>query len=425
MDANSSSVVSSTEQHRVWRYNTIVLYDLVMTHTLEWPSLTIEWVPSLSRWSDTETRQRLIIGTHTAQPSIPNYLIVMEVSLPIGQAAETLTYEDRLDYSGFKFGSDDYKKFNVVRRIPHEGEINRARAMPQQTSKIASISLSGEVLLFDSERYGPDGGEDMTPDLVLRGHTTEGWGLAWNEAREGLIASAADDGAVCVWDINAAAVSGHRQVDPLVKMLGHGQPAQDVCWQYGSEHVLVSVGDDGRLMVWDTREGVKPVGETQASNLALNTLSNNRFNTDVVAVGGAEPEVTLWQLRQLSKPVHRMTQHKAAVVRVHFTSYSEKLLASASSDRTITIWDVDRIGMEQTPEDAEDGPPELVFTHSGHTSPVSDFSWNPEDPYRWMVASVAENNVLQIWQPSRATFQDEDEQEEEEAEGGDEDFPLE
>eukprot|EP00922_Rhytidocystis_sp_ex-Travisia-forbesii_P035058 GHVS01052053.1.p1 GENE.GHVS01052053.1~~GHVS01052053.1.p1 ORF type:complete len:425 (-),score=63.56 GHVS01052053.1:611-1885(-) len=424
MDIPASLIVSSAEQHRVWRYNTIVLYDLVMTHTLEWPSLTVEWIPNVFRWSATEGHQRLIVGTHTAQPSMPNHIIVMEASLPIGQAAETLTYEDRLDYCGFKFGADDHKKFNIISRIPHDGEVNRARAMPQQTTKIASIALSGEVLLFDSERYGPEGGEDMTPDLVLKGHTTEGWGLAWNETREGFIASAADDGAVCVWDINSS-TSGHRQVNPLIKMLGHGQPAQDVCWQHGSEDVLISVGDDGRLLVWDIRKGVKPVGEAQASNLALNTISNNRFNTDVIAVGGAEAEVTLWQMKQLGRPAHRMAQHKAAVVRVHFTSYSEKLLASASSDRTMTIWDVDRIGMEQTPEDAEDGPPELVFTHSGHTASVSDFSWNPEEPYRWMVASVAEDNILQIWQPSRATFQDEDEQDDEDNEGGDEDFPLE
>jgi hypothetical protein len=48
----------------------------------------------------------------------------------------------------------------------------------------------------------------------------------------------------------------------------------------------------------------------------------------------------------------------------------------------------------QTPEDAEDGPPELLFIHSGHTSKISDFSWNSNDD--WVVASVAEDNILQV-----------------------------
>lgn len=50
--------------------------------------------------------------------------------------------------------------------------------------------------------------------------------------------------------------------------------------------------------------------------------------------------------------------------------------------------------MLQTPEDAEDGPPELLFIHGGHTSKVSDFAWNPSDD--WVIASVAEDNILQV-----------------------------
>jgi hypothetical protein len=48
----------------------------------------------------------------------------------------------------------------------------------------------------------------------------------------------------------------------------------------------------------------------------------------------------------------------------------------------------------QTPEDAEDGPPELLFIHGGHTAKISDFAWNDKD--EWVVASVAEDNILQV-----------------------------
>lgn len=37
------------------------------------------------------------------------------------------------------------------------------------------------------------------------------------------------------------------------------------------------------------------------------------------------------------------------------------------------VWSLSRIGEEQNPEDAEDGPPELLFIHGGHTSRVGDF----------------------------------------------------
>ncbi|RWW60134.1 hypothetical protein BHE74_00032888 [Ensete ventricosum] len=48
-----------------------------------------------------------------------------------------------------------------------------------------------------------------------------------------------------------------------------------------------------------------------------------------------------------------------------------------------TFW----IGDEQTVEDADDGPPELLFVHGGHTAKISEFSWNPAMP--WVVESAA------------------------------------
>lgn len=80
---------------------------------------------------------------------------------------------------------------------------------------------------------------------------------------------------------------------------------------------------------------------------------------------------------------------------VEWAPFNESILGSCSSDRRVAIWDLSRIGMEQSPEDAEDGPPELLFLHGGHTSKVNDFSWNAND--EWAIASVSEDNVLQIW----------------------------
>lgn len=63
---------------------------------------------------------------------------------------------------------------------------------------------------------------------------------------------------------------------------------------------------------------------------------------------------------------------------------------------------ISKIGDEQSKEDAQDGPPELLvfmevikFIHGGHTSKVSDISWNTNEP--WLIASTAEDNVLQFW----------------------------
>uniref|UniRef100_A0A8C4R956 Histone-binding protein RBBP4-like N-terminal domain-containing protein n=1 Tax=Eptatretus burgeri TaxID=7764 RepID=A0A8C4R956_EPTBU len=35
--------------HEVWRKNTPFLYDLVTIQVLEWPSLTVQWLPDMRR----------------------------------------------------------------------------------------------------------------------------------------------------------------------------------------------------------------------------------------------------------------------------------------------------------------------------------------------------------------------------------------
>lgn len=34
------------EEYKIWKKNTPFLYDMVMTHALEWPSLTVQWLPT-------------------------------------------------------------------------------------------------------------------------------------------------------------------------------------------------------------------------------------------------------------------------------------------------------------------------------------------------------------------------------------------
>lgn len=76
------------------------------------------------------------------------------------------------------------------------------------------------------------------------------------------------------------------------------------------------------------------------------------------------------------------------------------------------------IGVEQTPDDAEDGPPELLFVHggnlaflraifgsnlycfTGHTAPPTDFCWAPGETENWTAASASEDNVVMVWSPS-------------------------
>jgi hypothetical protein len=67
------------EEYKVWKKNSPFLYDLVMTHALEWPSLTVQWLNDVNRTNDREVSvHKLILGTHTSCVE-PNYLMIAEV----------------------------------------------------------------------------------------------------------------------------------------------------------------------------------------------------------------------------------------------------------------------------------------------------------------------------------------------------------
>ena len=43
--------------------------------------------------------------------------------------------------------------------------------------------------------------------------------------------------------------------------------------------------------------------------------------------------------------------------------------------------------------------------HGGHTDRITDFSFNKNDP--WLMASAAEDNLIQVWQMARVLYEKE------------------
>jgi histone-binding protein RBBP4 len=44
-DAEANAAMISNEEYKIWKKNSPYLYDLVVTHALEWPTLTCQWFP--------------------------------------------------------------------------------------------------------------------------------------------------------------------------------------------------------------------------------------------------------------------------------------------------------------------------------------------------------------------------------------------
>ncbi|KAM7474650.1 hypothetical protein LguiB_021893 [Lonicera macranthoides] len=192
------------EEYKIWKKNTHFLYDLVVTHALEWPSLTVEWLPDREEPPGKDySVQKMILGTHTSKNE-PNYLMLAHVQLPLEDAENDARHydDDRSDVGGFGCANG---KVQIIQQINHDGEVNRARYMPQNQFIIATKTVNAEVYVFYYSKHPskPHLNGACSPDLRLRGHSTEGYGLSWSQFKPGHLLSGSDDAQICLWDINA------------------------------------------------------------------------------------------------------------------------------------------------------------------------------------------------------------------------------
>lgn len=126
--------------------------------------------------------QRLLLGTHTEGE--PNCLLIAEVKLPNDDAEidarefAALNNDPYLNSNNIQEGSYGIRsaKIEIIQQIAHNGEVHRARYMPQNPNVIVTKSPYPELYIFDRSKHSskPDDINKPTPDLILKGHTKEG-----------------------------------------------------------------------------------------------------------------------------------------------------------------------------------------------------------------------------------------------------------
>ncbi|KAJ8767040.1 hypothetical protein K2173_012551 [Erythroxylum novogranatense] len=356
------------EEFSVWKKNTPFLYDLVVSHPLEWPSLTVHWVPistpiPCSDGPYSFAVHRLVLGTHTSD-DFPNFLMLADAVLPIGAA--------EFGVDG-KSENSTIPKVEITQKIRVDGEVNKARCMPQNPAIIGAKTSDCEVYVFDTLKQVEKKQEVCDPELRLRGHDKEGYGLSWNPFKQGYLVSGSHDHKICLWDVSASAQG--KALDAMHVYEAHESVVGDVSWHLKNENLFGSVGDDCCLIIWDLRTN-QSQHSVKAHEKEVNYLSFNPYNEWILATASSDTTVNLFDMRKLSVPLHVLSGHTEEVFQVEWDPNHETVLASSADDRRLNVWDLNRVGEEQLELDADDGPPELLFSHGGHKAKISDFSWN-------------------------------------------------
>ncbi|KJX99638.1 histone acetyltransferase type B subunit 2 like protein [Zymoseptoria brevis] len=394
------------EEYKIWKKNSVFLYDIMYSRALDWPTLTTQWLPDVKDIPGKAFRtHRLLIGTHTSKTS-SEFLMIAHINLPTPPAMTTADYNPSTEELGGHAAAKEPINFSVIQKISHDGEVNKARYQPQNPNIIATFSPSGNVYVWDRTKHSsvPDASGIPKPQATLTGHKGEGFALEWNPFVEGQLLSGGEDETVCLWEVQRDFTRDNPTISPARRFTQHSGFVNDVQYhpQHG-KHLFGSVSDDLSMCLMDTRgkSDSKPaIVFKDAHTDAINTLSFHPKHDKLFATGSHDKTIGIFDLRFPNHgKIHSLEGHKDTITKVEWHPTDSGIIASASNDRRIIFWDISKAGAEQTPEDAEDGPPEMLFMHGGHTNHPSDFSWNKNDP--WVMCSAGEDNLIQCWRASR------------------------
>ena len=412
-------------EYRIWKKNSPFLYDILLSAELEWPSLTLQWLPDRQAHPDKNfVTQRLLLGTQT-DGTERNYVMIAEVRLPGEEAVVDATEFSKSSEGHEKvtdstreaggYSSGQTGRFDIVQRIPHHGEVNRARYMPHNPDVIATRGVDGPVYVFDRTKYASKPSDEVHCDVTLECHDEEGYGMCWSVVEEGRLVTCAIDRRICLWDVQAAesvTASGAagRTVKPVQTYSdAHNEGINDVAFHYTSPHVFASAADDFVVKLWDSRlSAVASSASHQftAHTQPVNSVSFSPLSPYLLASASDDASVAVYDTRNPSNPLHTLKHHYEAVLQVAFSPFSATVLSSVSADRRVNLYD---LSLQDDDEEAEGGGV-LLFQHGGHTDKVGEMGWNGVEGEEWMVASVSDNNVLQVWQPAETIVNDEDEE---------------
>jgi histone-binding protein RBBP4 len=400
------------EGYQLWLYHAPYLYDFCTTHVLEYPTHSVAWMEDSRRaipLRDYAVAQ-VVTGSVSAET---NYVTVNHVFLhtPLDEDEEH-SEEDVAAFRGYQGQFGDVAALMQRHcRYVHEGPVTLIRPMPSRPQMLAVRGRMNTISVTDIGRRRPEPEDTVPrPDMRLRGHRREGYGMEWNALEEGRLATASADTTVNVYDLNADLdLCGTRptvDIGPLATLKGHTDAVEDLSWHPQHSTVLASAGFDKAVRVWDLRSANVCRQDGVIHRDFVHGIDFHPTALFVFATCAADNSVRVWDMRKLSEPAAELVGHLGPVHGVKWAPFSDGVLMSYGADRQVICWDISKIGQHIEGDD-QHAPPEMVFRHTGHTAQVREASWAPFSEDEWTVASVDDNNTLMLWSPHDEVYNDE------------------
>ncbi|KAL6959981.1 hemolysin III domain membrane protein [Sarracenia purpurea var. burkii] len=404
-------------------------YNSLHAFHIGWPCLSFDVVKDSLGLIRTEFPHTVycVAGTQAEKASW-NYIGIFKLSAISGKRRELVPSKAIANDSDMDSDSNDSDEEDEVegggsaapvlqlRKVLHEGCVNRIRAMPQNPHIFASWADTGNVQVWDfsshlnilaeSETEVSQGAPTVSNQVSLvkfGGHKDEGYAIDWSSLVSGRLVSGDCKNCIHLWEPTSGA-TWNIGTNPFV---GHTASVEDLQWSPTEPDVFASCSVDGNIAIWDVRLGKSPAFFIKAHNADVNVISWNRLASCMLASGSDDGTLSIRDLRLVKdgdSVVAHFEYHKHPITSIEWSPHEASTLAVSSSDNQLTIWDLslERDKEEEAEFKAKtreqvnaplDLPPQLLFVHQGQKD-LKEVHWHSQIP--GMLISTASDgfNIL-------------------------------
>ncbi|NWU07337.1 NEDD1 protein, partial [Cephalopterus ornatus] len=311
---------SSGDDIKIWDSSSLTVVEQFNPHTPSHPVSSLCWA-SNNRYlaSASAAGDKIVVSSCKSKP-VP----LFEIAEGAKQTCVSLNSSSSYIVSG---GLDstvniwDLKSRRVYRSLKdHKDEVTCV-AYNWNDGYIASGSLSGEIILhsvttnFSSTPFGYGSRQPIRH-------------LKYSSFKKSLLGSVSDSGSVTLWDVNSQ--NPYHNFENT-----HKAPASEICFSPVNKLLLVTVGLDKRVILYDTLS--KKLLTTIVADFPLTTVDFMPDGT-TLAIGCSRGKICQYDLRQLTSPVKTVIAHKGCVkcIRLQFSSTFSKSNLTGSSNKPVS-----------------------------------------------------------------------------------------
>ncbi|XP_041882105.1 protein NEDD1 [Corvus kubaryi] len=311
---------SSGDDIKIWDSSTLTVVEQFNPHMPSHPVSSLCWA-SNNRYLATASAagDKIVVSSCKSKP-VP----LFEIAEGAKQTCVSLNSSSSHVVSG---GLDntvniwDLKSRKIYRSLKdHKDEVTCV-AYNWNDGYIVSGSLSGEIILHSvttNLSSIPFGYGSRQPIRHLK----------YSSFKKSLLGTVSDSGNVTLWDVNSQ--NPYHNFENT-----HKAPASEICFSPVNKLLLVTVGLDKRIILYDTLS--KKLLTTIVADFPLTTVDFMPDGT-TLAIGCSRGKIWQYDLRQLTSPVKTVIAHKGCVkcIRLQFSSTFSKSNLTGSSNKPVS-----------------------------------------------------------------------------------------